>query len=165
MPPPQPPSPHLAHHPISTSPVPAKPFYLRFFFLLTSKACRGQKLLKPLIEIAILSEEISARHHCTNKVVIRLGQVRCLFESGSPAYDEAIFLLLRHLGDEIASYGGELLPLHTAGNSHKKKHCAVWEESTRNYQSLQRVIFCMFGPWDIIGKCPRGSFLCLFFFW
>lgn len=43
-----------------------------------AKAPRGQKPVKPLIEIAILSEKISPWHRFTNRVVISLGQVRWL---------------------------------------------------------------------------------------
>lgn len=52
--------------------------------LLKPKPTGAKKPAKPLIEIAILSDEISPRHRFTNRVVISLGQVRCLFISAPP---------------------------------------------------------------------------------
>ncbi len=62
-----------------------------------AKAHRGQKPVKPLIEIAILSDEISPRHRFTNGVVISLGQVRCLFISAPLAHNDAGFFYITQM--------------------------------------------------------------------
>lgn len=72
----------------------------------------GQKPLKSLIEIAILSDEISPPSRLVNRAVISLSQVRCLFISDSSVYNEAVLLLLLDVW-EIKWYhvGGQLSEL------------------------------------------------------
>ena len=102
----------LAPHFIRLSPV-------KYIPPTQAKAHRGQKPAKPLIEIAILSDEISPRHRFTNRVVISLGQVRCLFISPPSAYNDAVFILLRCWGDKMASQRWPTLRA-AAGNSCQK---------------------------------------------
>lgn len=102
----------LAPHFIKLSPV-------KYIPPTQAKAHRGQKPVKPLIEIAILSDEISPRHRFTNRVVISLGQVRCLFISPPLAYNDAVFILLRCLEDKMASQRWPTLRA-AAGNSCQK---------------------------------------------
>lgn len=80
----------------------------------------GQKPLKSLIEIAILSDEISPPSRLVNRAVISLSQVRCLFISDSSVYNEAVLLLLRCLGDKMVSRRWPTLGAGT-GNSCQKR--------------------------------------------
>lgn len=113
----------LALHFIKLSPV-------KYIPPTQAKAHRGQKPVKPLIEIAILSDKISPRHRFTNRVIICLGQVRCLFILAPLAYNDAVFILLC-LEDKMASQRCSNLQA-AAGKSCQKQQSMRERENTHS---------------------------------